>query len=73
VKRELRRLHIAVERKTGVVFGRLIVDGHSPNGYPLRHLWLTVAPRRDGYAFAVTCKRHGVYVDYVPKHEEVSA
>lgn len=66
----LDRLHNWIERKTGIVFGRYTTTGYTTFGFPLEHVWLAVTPRRDGYAFCVSVKRHGFYLDYVPRHEE---
>ena len=74
VKSALRQAHRDIERKTGLMFGRLNATGsYTSSGYPLDKAWLVICPRRDGFAFSLSIKRLGVYVDYVPKHVEVSA
>lgn len=66
----LARLHRAIERRTGLVFGLMTTTGSFTNsGYPLEHAWLVMVPRRDGYAFCVSVKKYGIYLDYVPRHE----
>lgn len=69
----MNRLHRWIESRTGLVFGGFEVTGWTSHGAPLNNAWLAIYPRRDGWAFSISCKRRGFYLDYVPRHELAEA